>query len=261
MRNFSCGIDIGSRSIKIVIFDIENSKIKDIKVSDTTSFPQKEAEKLFQEIISENNIPEEEIKYIISTGYGREQFTKADKKLTEISCHAKGVHFLFPEAGTVIDIGGQDSKVIKLAHGNVCDFAMNDKCAAGTGRFLEVVEKIVEVPRSKMDEILEEVSSPCSISSMCVVFAESEIISLLASGNKIADILAGVLESLARRTVSLAGKIGLNPPIVFTGGVANNKAMVKTMESVIGEKLLLPPNPSITGALGAAIIAAGYKKA
>jgi len=251
MDKITCGVDIGSRTIKIVLFD--GKKIIDFIISDTTSNPKQKSKKMFEEIIATNNRIEPEI--IVSTGYGREQFTKAHKKITEISCHAKGVSFLFPQTKLIIDIGGQDSKVIRVKNGSVIDFAMNDKCAAGTGRFLEIVEKIIEISHEKADEILKETDEVCSISSMCVVFAESEIIGLLAAGKKPANILAGVLESIAKRTASMLSKTGYAEPVVFTGGVAQNKGMVRAMEKILEVKLLVPQNPTITGALGAAIIA------
>lgn len=256
MKKYSCGIDIGSRTIKIVIFDVENKEIIFSDVTDTTATPKESAERFYNFALESSGISQTSLYPITATGYSREQFAKADFKVTEISCHAKGVSLLYPNAKTIIDIGGQDSKVIKVDNGFVKDFAMNDKCAAGTGRFLEVVSKIIEIQPDDMFLEYKKSSAACSISSMCVVFAESEIIGLLASGKLKSDILSGVLESLARRTISLAGRIGLESPIVFTGGVARNRAMQEVMAKVIGSEreLIIPPNPSITGALGAAII-------
>ena len=255
MKNITCGADIGSRTIKIVLYC--EGEIINFNVSDTTARPKQKAENMFYTLLKDSNLTEANLTRIISTGYGRDQFTIAHKKITEISCHAKGVSYFFPQAKTIIDIGGQDSKVIRIDNGSVFDFAMNDKCAAGTGRFLESAEKIIEVQHEKIEELLNDADEVCQVSSMCVVFAESEIIGLLASGKRPANILAGVLESLAKRTSGLLSKTGFEAPIVFTGGVAQNNAMIKTMEKVLETKLLIPKHPSITGALGAAIIASG----
>ena len=164
-------------------------------------------------------------------------------------------HDVYPNAKTIIDIGGQDSKIIKVENGIVCDFTMNDRCAAGTGRFLEIAEKIIEIERDKIWETVKDVKNPLPISSMCVVFAESEIISLIANGKNRAEIFAGVLLAIAKRTTALAGRINIEEPLIFTGGVANSKAMTASLEKSLGIKITIPQNPTITAAVGASIIA------
>lgn len=254
MKQYGCGLDIGSRTSKIVLYDAASDHIDYFNIVDTGAIPKNTAQKLYSEMVQQLELTAPIS--VISTGYGRDQVDFAKKAVTEITCHAVGVSHLFPETSTIVDIGGQDSKAIKLKDGSVVDFYMNDKCAAGTGRFLEVVADILELPKEEMYQIYLESSKPASISSMCVVFAESEIISMLASGVGRADIFAGVLDALARRTLSMVNRLGIQYPFVFTGGVARNRAMVE----VIGKKLQQPPivpeQPSITGALGAAVLAA-----
>jgi len=192
---------------------------------------------------------------MVATGYGRNLVGFADMTITEISCHASGVRHLVPEAKTVVEIGGQDSKVIKLnGKGTVQDFAMNDRCAAGTGRFLEIVASRLGVGLSDLGPLAAESASPASISSMCVVFAETEIVGLLASGVLPADLAAGVQISIARRVATMVGR-SVQVPVVFTGGVAMIPSMVGSMETILGCPVIVPPEPMFTGALGAAILA------
>lgn len=256
MSIVTCGIDIGSRTIKALLFDEKTGKIRHYIISDSTSNPRNASQEIFNRLLLESNVKRKDLQAIVATGYSREQFVDADRRITEISCHAMGVFYLFPRARTIIDIGGQDSKIIRLQkNGSVEDFAMNDRCAAGTGRFLEVVEKILEVRLDDMEKLALQSTDPSEISSMCVVFAESEIISLLAQGKERSDILAGVTKSLAHRIYSLSSKTGIIEPVIFTGGVARNGAVVKALEKVFNFKLSIPDNPFITGALGAAILA------
>ena len=249
------GIDIGSRTIKIVIMDPNTMQIKDYYITDTTATPKLQAEKAIEKILLKNNIEHKDITYTIATGYSREQFPNSNKTVTEITCQACGVNYFYPNAKTIIDIGGQDSKIIKVENGIVCDFTMNDRCAAGTGRFLEIAEKIIEIERDKIWDTVKNIKNPLPISSMCVVFAESEIISLIANGKNRGEIFAGVLLAIAKRTTALAGRMNIEEPLIFTGGVANSKAMTASLEKSLEMKIITPENPTITAAVGASIIA------
>ncbi|MDQ7824573.1 MAG: acyl-CoA dehydratase activase [Candidatus Eremiobacteraeota bacterium] len=256
MSILTIGIDIGSRTVKAVIFDAETKAIRSSLRGDTTADPRKASQDLYERLLREAGVSARDVSATVATGYSREQFPFADRRYTEIACHAAGVHFFFPGGRTIIDIGGQDSKVIRTSQGSVSDFAMNDRCAAGTGRFLEVVERILEIPLSSMEEVAQSSDNPCEISSMCVVFAESEIVSLLAQGRSRSDILAGVAKSLAHRIFSLSSKTGTQEPLVFTGGVARNGAVTRALMNIFKMEIFVPENPFITGALGAALLAA-----
>ncbi|HHX86733.1 MAG TPA: 2-hydroxyglutaryl-CoA dehydratase, partial [Firmicutes bacterium] len=180
----------------------------------------------------------------------------ANKQVTEITCHGKGAHFLFPAARTVIDIGGQDSKVIRLSDlGSVVDFAMNEKCAAGTGRFLEVMAQALEVKLEDMAQIARKALRSVSISSMCTVFAESEVVSLIAEGTPREEIIRGLHQAVADRTSGLVHRVGLEKQVVMTGGVAKNAGAVHCLEEKLKVKIVVPEEPQITGALGAALVA------
>ena len=196
------------------------------------------------------------IRYVISTGYGRRAVKCANEAVTEISCHARGVNLLKPEAKTVIDIGGQDSKVIEIeGKGNIGNFVMNDKCAAGTGRFLEVMAKVLSSDINDIGTISLNGHHPCQISNTCTVFAESEIVTLRADGESKEDIFAGIHAAMAHRIAIMGGSVGFKRQIVLTGGVAQNVGMQKAIEEKIGIEILVPEKPQIIGALGAAIIA------
>ena len=196
--------------------------------------------------------------YVVSTGYGRHGLSFANKSVTEIMCHAKGAHFMIPETRTIVDIGGQDSKAIAVdEHGAVKDFAMNDKCAAGTGRFLEVMAGVLEVGSvDNMGPLSLKGEYPCRISSTCTIFAESEVISLRAEGRSREDLIAGVHRAVASRVGMMAKRLRISPELVFTGGVAKNIGMKAALEEEFGMGIMVPEEPQITGALGAALIAA-----
>lgn len=259
MAEYTMGMDIGSRTIKAVVWD--GNAVAACRVTDSTANSVLQAQKVYEEVLETSGISPGEIRCTVSTGYGRDLFGRADRQITEITCHAAGIAHLLPRAKTVIDIGGQDSKVIRLEENKVIDFIMNDRCAAGTGRFLEVLERIFELTPENMFRLLENSASPCEISALCVVFAESEIVGHLASGKSPADVLAGALKSLALRTAAMARKVGLEAPVAFTGGVARNRALVSMLEKELAQPLLIPENPSISGALGAALLARKYMKA
>lgn len=249
------GIDAGSRAVKIILFDAEQQSIIDQAIADQSVNQHDDTVKLFNSLIDKNNLKRSDILKIVATGYGRDNLDIADDTITEITCHAQGVHFLNPEIRTIIEIGGQDSKMIKLnENGNVKDFNMNDRCAAGTGRFLEVVSERLNVPLDQLGKYAEKSLNPAPISSMCVVFAETEIIGLLSIGTSPEDIIAGVQKSIAQRLLAMSGR-NLKAPIGLTGGVALISGMDKVIADNIRQNIQIIPNPQFTGALGAAILA------
>jgi (R)-2-hydroxyacyl-CoA dehydratese activating ATPase len=252
------GIDIGSVTTKAVIINQE-SGIETFARIPTNSDRHKSGEEVFNLALSKINKSRDCIQYIVSTGYGRRSFTSSNKALPEIICHARGTNFLFPEARTIIDIGGQDSKAIELDEkGNVVKFEMNDKCAAGTGRFLEVLtERILNISLDELGPISLRSNNPCILSSVCTVFAESEIISLLSEKRSREDIAYGLHRAIAKRVISMGtgGSISYKEPIVFSGGVAKNTGVIKAIEDILGKKVITPEEPQITAALGAALFA------
>jgi predicted CoA-substrate-specific enzyme activase len=248
------GIDAGSRAIKVVLID-EGSGIVAQGQVDQGVEQDKLAGRLFERVLIEGGIRRSDVRRIVATGYGRNAVSMADTTITEITCHAVGVRHLVPTAQTVIDIGGQDSKLVRLdANGKVRDFAMNDRCAAGTGRFLEVVADRLGLSLGELGPMAARSHSPAAISSMCVVFAETEIIGLLAGGRAGEDIVAGVQTAIASRIVAMAGR-NVEPPIVFTGGVARISGMETALQTALGRPVAISPEPQMTGALGAALLA------
>jgi predicted CoA-substrate-specific enzyme activase len=217
------------------------------------------ANKATQEALDKTglSLSRDDLKYVIATGYGRVSTPFADETITEIICHAKGAHFLIPSTRLIIDIGGQDSKAIQVdAQGNVSDFIMNDKCAAGTGRFLEVMARVLEVGSvAKMGPMALKSNEPCRISSTCTIFAETEVVVLRAEGKDRKDLIAGVLKAVASRVAVMASGLTRTPDAVFTGGVAKNIGVKRFLEEEIGMEFLVPDEPQITGALGAALFA------
>lgn len=254
MTRHACGIDIGSRSIKVVIFD--GARCIAHVVAPTGARPRDNAHSALDSAIGGAGLKRADIARIAATGYGRNHFKEADLAISEIICHGRGAAHMIEDARTVIDIGGQDSKVMSLTHGGrVTDFVMNDRCAAGTGKFLEMVSLTLDTPLELMGALASEASRSCEISSMCAVFAESEIIGFVQGGTPAEEILRGVFLAVARRTLSMAGRIRVEGPVVFTGGVAMNSGMVDAIGELCGMKVVVPRLPQIAGALGAAILA------
>lgn len=252
-----CGIDAGSRTIKLVLYDREKKEVLAANLLDSQLDKDEPALELFRCVLKNARRRRKDITKIISTGYGREGIAFADETVTEITCHARGVRHFVPEARTIIEIGGQDSKVTKLyTDGKIRDFAMNDRCAAGTGRFLEVVAKLLSVDIQDMGKTASRSKNPAKINSTCVVFAESEIIGLLSKKTPRDAIIAGVQNSIVSRVMGLAGR-NLEAPVVFTGGVALVAGMASRLEKKSGVKIRVSLQPQFTGALGAAILAAG----
>lgn len=254
---YTMGIDIGSASSKVVIMADGSEIVSElvISVGTGTTGPQRALEGA----LSQAGLTLEDISYQIVTGYGRMTYSGADEQISEITCHAKGVYFVLPEARTIIDIGGQDAKAIRLdERGAVANFVMNEKCAAGTGRFLEVMARILECEVSDLASLSAQATAAVAISSTCTVFAESEVISQLASGHTRQNVAAGIHQSVARRVASLAKRVGLIPTVVMTGGVAQNGGVVKAMAQELGLPVEVAPRSQLTGAIGAALLA--YQK-
>jgi (R)-2-hydroxyacyl-CoA dehydratese activating ATPase len=248
------GIDAGSRAIKIILFDSDKGQIIDYSITDQGVQQDLLIESVYEALLRRNNLKPENIRNIIATGYGRNIQTITSNTITEITCHARGVRHLIPHVRTIIEIGGQDSKLLKLnADGKVQDFTMNDRCAAGTGRFLEVVANRLSISLDELGYLAARSKSPAVISSMCVVFAETEIIGLLSSGIQPEDIVAGVMNSIASRIMAMAGR-NLTDPLVFTGGVALIPGMDKAISKTIDKDIEIVQKPQYTGALGAALL-------
>ncbi len=249
------GIDAGSRTIKAVLLRGEDLRVLACGVTDQGVKQTALAAKLLESVLKKGGLGRRALKRIVATGYGREAVAFADQTITEITCQACGVQHAAPAARTVVDIGGQDSKVLKLeGSGRVRDFVMNDRCAAGTGRFLEVVAARLKIGLAGLGRLAGRARKPAAISSMCVVFAETEIIGLLAAGARPENIAAGVQRSIAARVAALAGR-NVAEPVVFTGGVALVPGMARALAAALGCPVCVAPRAQLTGALGAALLA------
>lgn len=256
MSIITLGIDIGSTTSKCVI--MRNGQEIIATALSSTGVGTDGAQLVMQEAMSKSCLERKDIGYIVVTGYGRRTFNDSDDEISELSCHAKGAVFLFPSVRTVIDIGGQDAKVLKIGEdGRMKDFLMNDKCAAGTGRFLEVMSRVLNIPIDDFDRISAESKKTVDISATCTVFAETEVISHLANAVQKEDILAGVHRSIAARVCSLAERVGIDDAVVFTGGVARNGGMVRALEKKLGTVIYVNEYCQLNGAIGAALY--GYE--
>ncbi len=253
----TAGLDIGSRTTKCVI--LQEGRIAGQSLRKTGWLPSVMAREALHDSLQSARLTRDHVAYVVATGYGRIHNAVAeiaDAQFTEIACHARGIIFHLPAVRTLIDIGGQDSKAIRLdGNGLVLDFAMNDRCAAGTGKFLEMTAQGLEVSLEKFISLALQAKSAARISSMCTVFAESEAISLLAEGREPEEIARGLHNAIAARVVRLVEGLSVTAEVGFSGGVGNNAAMVRALEEVLGMKVLLPPHPELVGALGAALLA------
>lgn len=248
---YSIGIDSGSVATKGVIYDGE--MMVDHLIIPTGWSPKKASNQILNRLLERADTTENQVK-VIATGYGRKSIPTADKVITEITCHAKGAHFLDKDVRTIVDIGGQDSKVISIdENGSVIDFLMNEKCAAGTGRFLEVMVNLLEEDLDDLDKLTDG-AKPETINSMCTVFAESEVISLLAKGASKESVAAGIIHSIAARTISLLGKISVRDKVLFTGGLANSDVLREVLSNKLKREIDTSEYSQIAGALGAAVI-------
>lgn len=249
------GLDIGSLTAKSVIIG-EDCGIASWAVRPSGHDHRLAAEDAARDALKLAGLGKEDIKSVIGTGYGRVSIPFADHTVTEISCHARGAAHTLPGCRTIVDIGGQDSKVIRVNRsGRVVDFDMNDRCAAGTGRFLEVMAQALGISLDDMGRMAHEAEKAARISNVCTVFAESEVVSLIAAGEDRSNIIRGLCRSISERISGMIGRVGLAPPVVMTGGVALNRGVVAALEEKLAVDIRIPPEPQIIGALGAAILA------
>ena len=256
MRYFA-GIDIGSLTAKAVVID-ENNKILGYHIMPVGQDSLAAGMNAYQHALDKAGLKKQDIEAIVSTGYSRKRFTEATMQKTEISCHAKGISTIFPSVTTLLDVGGQDSKAMKIGKdGKVLDFAMNDKCAAGTGRFVEVMAHALNLSLPGLSDAALSFKEDLTLSSTCTVFGESEVISLLSQGHSVPDISWAIIKSIVDRLVALLKRVGIEQDVAMSGGMAKNKALVTRLEDRIGFDILVPEEPQIIGAFGAAVIAKG----
>lgn len=252
---YAAGVDVGSTQTKALIIN-EEKEIVGRSLIDTGANVVLAAENAYSEALKHSDIQEEEVEYVVGTGYGRYRVTFGNTQITEISCHARGAAHMFPSTKTVLDMGGQDTKAIRISpRGEVLDFCMNDKCAAGTGRFLGAAASALEIPLSDLGPVAMKAERPVRISTTCTVFAESEVLSWLGKGKKIEDILWSVHLSIASRSTALLRRVGIEEEVTFTGGVAKNVGMIKALEQALGLRLNVSAESHFIGALGAALFA------
>jgi predicted CoA-substrate-specific enzyme activase len=252
LTSYFAGIDVGSTMTKAVIL---NEGIIASIIGPTGPEQRRLANKVMEEALNKAAISFKNITYIVSTGYGRINVPFTDKQFTEITCHAKGVISLFPKARTIIDIGGQDVKGIKIDDtGKIIDFVMNDKCAAGSGRFIEVIADTLGVQLDKVGDLALQSKNPAKISNICTIWAQQEVAASLARGVPISDLFAGVHYSLADRIIRMVNRIKVEEAVIVTGGGGKNRGLLKALSEQLGHEILVPEEPLITGALGAALM-------
>ncbi len=252
---YAAGIDVGSTQTKGIVIDAARAIVARVLI-DTGANVKRAGQRAIDNLAVEAGIARDDIKFVVGTGYGRYKIEAGDTQVTEISCHARGAQILFPNTRTVIDMGGQDTKAIKVGpEGDVLDFCMNDKCAAGTGRFLAGAAEVLGLTLDEIGPISLQGTKPIRLTSVCTVFVESDILSHLAQKKKVEDILAGVHDAIAARTIGLVRRVGIEPEITFTGGVARNDGMVRSLEAKLGKTLNISQEAHFCGALGAALFA------
>ena len=252
---YAAGVDVGSTQTKAVIID-EAGQIVGRALIDTGANVVLAAERAYVEALTDGSVSEEDVGYIVGTGYGRYRVTFGNTQVTEISCHGRGAVYMFPNTRTVLDMGGQDTKAIRVSPtGEIVDFCMNDKCAAGTGRFLGAVATALEIPLSELGKVALTAEKAVKISTTCTVFAESEVISWLGRGKKVEDILLGVHRSIVSRSMGLLRRVGVESEVTFTGGVTRNIGMVVGLNEAIGLPVNVSPDAHFMGALWAALFA------
>jgi predicted CoA-substrate-specific enzyme activase len=253
--SFAAGVDVGSTQTKAIIIN-EKKEIIGRSLIDTGANVSAAAEKAFRKALEDARLGDEEVEYVIGTGYGRYKVAFGNKQVTEISCHGRGAVHLFPATRTVLDMGGQDSKAIRVsAEGEIIDFCMNDKCAAGTGRFLGAAAVALGIPLEELGATALKAEKAVRISTTCTVFAESEVLSWLGKGKKLEDILWGVHQSIAARSIGLLRRVGVEEEITFTGGVAKNIGMIRALEEGLKKKINVSDESHFMGAMGAALFA------
>ncbi len=255
---YAAGVDVGSTQTKAVIID-EQRRIVARALIDTGSNVVAAAENAYVECLRNSDVQEEEIEYVVGTGYGRYRVTFGNTQVTEISCHGRGAVHMFPDTKTVLDMGGQDTKAIRVSpNGEILDFCMNDKCAAGTGRFLGAAAAALDIPLDQLGPTALRAEKPVRISTTCTVFAESEVLSWLGKGKKIEDILLGVHQSIASRSIGLLRRVGIEQELTFTGGVAKNVGMIHVLNEALGFEINVSEDSHYMGAIGAALFALDY---
>ncbi|MBI5290659.1 MAG: 2-hydroxyglutaryl-CoA dehydratase [Chloroflexi bacterium] len=252
---YAAGVDVGSTQTKAVVIN-EERQIVSRALIDTGANVVLAAENAYVEALKDGGIREEEVEYVVGTGYGRYKVTFGDTQITEISCHGRGSVHMFPGTRTVVDMGGQDTKAIRVSpSGEIVDFCMNDKCAAGTGRFLGAAAAALEIPLGELGVVALRAEKPVKISTTCTVFAESEVVSWLGKGKKIEDILLGVHQSIVSRSLGLMRRVGIEPEVTFTGGVTRNIGVVTVLNEMLGFAVNVSEESHYMGALGAALFA------
>jgi len=247
------GLDLGSTMTKVVIID-EDEKLLARVVSYTGAEHRRLANKVMEQALEQANLPFSEIAYVVATGYGRINVPFADRQITELTCHARGVVSLFPTVRIAIDIGGQDAKGLQISDGKLVDFVMNDRCAAGTGRFLEVIADALGLRVEELGGISSKSTNKVKISSTCTVFAQQEVVSRISEGVPLEDVVAGLHDAIASRVVRMVGRLKIEPDVVFTGGVAKNIGVVNAIKENLGCEVSVPEDPLLSGALGAALL-------
>ncbi|MBM4433336.1 MAG: 2-hydroxyglutaryl-CoA dehydratase [Chloroflexi bacterium] len=250
---YFAGVDIGSTMTKVVILDDAGAICARV-IGPTGAEHRRLANKVMEEALGQVNIPFDEISYVVATGYGRLNVPFADRQITELSCHARGIASFFPFARTALDIGGQDAKGLKIRNGELVDFVMNDKCAAGTGRFLEVLADTLGLKLDELGSISAKSKNKVKISNTCTVFVRMEVVSRLSEGIPLEDIVAGVHDAIASRAVNMLKRLKIEPGVVFTGGVAKNIGVVKAVKENLGCEVFVPDEPLLSGAIGAALL-------
>ena len=250
---YFAGIDLGSTMTKVVVTD-ENDEILARVIDHTGPEHRRLANKVMDQALEQAGLYFKEISFVVATGYGRIIVPFADRQITELSCHARGIFYFFPDVRLAIDIGGQDAKGLKIDNGKLKDFIMSDKCAAGTGRFLDVLAKVLGVRTEDLGTISLKSTKKISISSICTVFAQHEVVSRLSEGAALEDIVAGIHDAIAIRTAKMVERLKTESDVFFTGGVAKNIGVVKALEENLGRKVLVPKEPLLTGAFGAALL-------
>ena len=252
---YAAGVDVGSTQTKAVVIN-ETREIVGRALTDTGANVMRAAQTAFTEALANGNIEEEEVEFVVGTGYGRYKVTFGNTQVTELSCHGRGAVHMFPGTRTVLDMGGQDTKAIRVhPSGEIVDFCMNDKCAAGTGRFLGAAAVALDLPLAELGPTALRGERAVKISTTCTVFAESEVLSWLGKGKKTEDILLGVHESIAARSIGLLRRVGVEEQVTFTGGVTKNQAMVATLNKRLGLRVNTGEEAHFMGALGAALFA------
>lgn len=252
--NYFAGIDLGSTMTKIVIMD-ETEKICASVIHHTGAEHRRLANHVMQSALTQAGLSIDDITFLIATGYGRINVPFADRQITELTCHTRGIMSILPSVKLAVDIGGQDSKGLKIKDGKLLDFVMNDRCAAGTGRFLEVFTNTLGIKIEDLGPVSMKSENKVPISNTCTVFARQEVITYISKGVPIEDIIAGLHDAIAARVARMVKKLKIEPDVVFTGGVAKNVGVVKALEENLGCKVFVPEEPLLTGALGAALLA------